>query len=162
MDTELLGRLRDGDEEAFVLLVGRYQQPMLRLARSMVASQRWPKRRCRDTWMGVVRGIDRFEGARRSRLAVSDPGLSSPIAGSREPADVSIDALHSVDPSRFDAQGGGPITPIVGEEIDDRSTPTVVAVLKAAVEKLPARQRQIVLLRMSRSIQCGGMRRVGD
>ena len=35
MDDELLGRLRHGDEEAFVMLVARYQQPMLRLARSM-------------------------------------------------------------------------------------------------------------------------------
>ena len=37
-DLELLSRLRNGDEEAYVMLVGRYQQPMLRLARTMVPS----------------------------------------------------------------------------------------------------------------------------
>src|ERR1019366_4699319 len=37
-DIEQLSQLRNGDEEAFVMLVGRYQQPMLRLARSMVSS----------------------------------------------------------------------------------------------------------------------------
>ena len=38
MDVEMVTRLRDGDEEAFVTLVGRYQQPMLRLARCFVPS----------------------------------------------------------------------------------------------------------------------------
>jgi len=39
MDGELLSRVRTGDEEAFVTLVARYQQPMFRLACSMVPSQ---------------------------------------------------------------------------------------------------------------------------
>jgi RNA polymerase sigma-70 factor (ECF subfamily) len=57
MDIEQLSRLRSGDEEAFVMLVAHYQ-PMLRLARSMVSSEEVVL----DTWLGVVRGIDRFEG----------------------------------------------------------------------------------------------------
>ena len=62
MDVELLSRLRKGDEEAFVMLVARYQQPMLRLACSMVPNQAVAEEAVQDTWMGVVRGIERFEG----------------------------------------------------------------------------------------------------
>ena len=37
-DSELLLRLRSGDERAFVSLVERYHEPMLRLAASFVPS----------------------------------------------------------------------------------------------------------------------------
>ena len=60
-DIEQLSRLRNGDEEAFVMLVGRYQQSMLRLARSMVSSDAVAEEVVQDTWLGVVRGIDQFE-----------------------------------------------------------------------------------------------------
>jgi RNA polymerase sigma-70 factor (ECF subfamily) len=62
MDSELLSRVRNGDEEAFVMLVARYQQPMLRLACSMVPNQAVAEEAVQDTWLGVVRGIERFEG----------------------------------------------------------------------------------------------------
>ncbi|MGO8859915.1 MAG: RNA polymerase sigma factor, partial [Acidimicrobiales bacterium] len=62
MDGELLSRVRTGDEEAFVTLVARYQQPMFRLARSMVPSEQVAEEAVQDTWLGVVRGIERFEG----------------------------------------------------------------------------------------------------
>ena len=62
MDVELLSRVRNGDEEAFVMLVARYQQSMLRLARSMVSNQAVAEEAVQDTWLGVVRGIERFEG----------------------------------------------------------------------------------------------------
>jgi len=58
---ELLTRLREGDEDAFVALVALYQEPMLRLASSMVQSRAVAEEAVQDTWMGVVRGIDRFE-----------------------------------------------------------------------------------------------------
>ena len=61
-DAELLVQLRDGDEQAFVLLVGRYQGALLRLARTFVPSDAVAEEVVQDTWMGVVRGIDRFEG----------------------------------------------------------------------------------------------------
>ena len=61
-DIEQLRRLRDGDEDVFVMLVARYHQPMLRMARTMVSSEAVAEEIVQDTWMGVVRGIDRFEG----------------------------------------------------------------------------------------------------
>jgi len=84
-DAELLGRLQSGDEQAFVMFVKRYQMPMLRLACSMVSDQAIAEEAVQDTWIGVVRGIDRFEGrsslktwlfrilVNRVRSAVSEP-----------------------------------------------------------------------------------------
>ena len=80
MDGELLSRVRTGDEEAFVMLVARYQQPMLRLARSMVSNQAVAEEAVQDTWLGVVRGIEQFEGRSVVQdLALSDPRQPRPL-----------------------------------------------------------------------------------
>ena len=61
-DAELLHRLRAGDERAFVVLVGRYHEPMLRLAASFVPSAAVAEEVVQDTWLAVLRGLERFEG----------------------------------------------------------------------------------------------------
>ena len=61
-DAVLLERLREGDEEAFLALVGRHQTSMLRLARSFVSSAAVAEEVVQDTWLGVLRGIDGFAG----------------------------------------------------------------------------------------------------
>src|SRR6202167_4237816 len=90
-ETALVDRLRDGDEAAFVTLVGRYHQPLLRLARSMVSSEAVAEEAVQDTWLGVVRGIERFEG-RSSFKTWLFRILVNRVrsAGSQEPSDPSI------------------------------------------------------------------------
>ena len=61
-DGELLPRLRSGDERAFVSLVERYQEQMLRLATLFVPSQAVAEEVVQDTWLAVLRGLDDFEG----------------------------------------------------------------------------------------------------
>ena len=61
-DGELLLRLRSGDERAFVALVERYQEQMLRLAVSFVPSRAVAEEVVQDTWLGMLRGLDAFEG----------------------------------------------------------------------------------------------------
>ena len=61
-EDELVRRLRDGDEQAFVLLVQRHRVAMLRLARTFVASTAVAEEVVQDTWLAVVRGIDGFAG----------------------------------------------------------------------------------------------------
>jgi RNA polymerase sigma-70 factor (ECF subfamily) len=150
MDVELLGRLRNGDEEAFVMLVNRYQQPMLRLARSMVSSHAVAEEAVQDTWMGVVRGIDRFEGRSSLKTWLFRILVNrARSAGSQEPADASIESLHSVDPSRFDAQGqwADPVERWTEVSDDRLDAARWTAILRSALDELPPRQRQIVLLR---------------
>src|SRR5882672_6013438 len=61
-DADLVDRLRAGDESAFVALVGRYQPRMLRLAEATVGSRAVAEEVTQDTWLAVLRGVERFEG----------------------------------------------------------------------------------------------------
>ncbi len=149
-DAELLERLRAGDEAAFVTLVARYQQPMLRLARTMVPSPAVAEETVQDTWMGVVRGIDRFEGrsslktwlfrilANRARAASSD-----------EPSHSPLDVLPTVGPGRFDSQGqwADPLDRWVEQTEERLDAAAWRPTLRKALDSLPARQCQVVLLR---------------
>ena len=61
-DGELLLRLRSGDERAFVSLVERYHEPMLRLAASFVPSGAVAEEVVQDTWPAALRSRENFEG----------------------------------------------------------------------------------------------------
>ena len=61
-DAALIDRLQAGDEAAFVMLVERYHGPLLRLATSLVPSRAIAEEVVQDTWLGVVKGVERFEG----------------------------------------------------------------------------------------------------
>ena len=58
----LLRALRAGDEAAFATLVERHYSSLLRLAMTFVGSRAVAEEVVQDTWLGVLRGIDRFEG----------------------------------------------------------------------------------------------------
>jgi RNA polymerase sigma-70 factor (ECF subfamily) len=150
-DAELLTRLREGDEQAFVTLVERYQSTLLRVARTFVPSNAVAEEVVQDTWMGVVRGIDRFEGRSSFktwlfRIMVNRARTS----GVREHRHLTLDPTEpSVNPDRFDRSGAWaePVEPWEAD-IDDR----IVAeswgpALRAAVDALPGRQRDVVVLR---------------
>jgi RNA polymerase sigma-70 factor (ECF subfamily) len=150
IDAALVGRLRDGDEDAFVMLVDRYHQPMLRLARSMVSSDAVAEEAVQDTWLAVFRGIERFEG-RSSFKTWLFHILANRVrsAATREQRNTSVDSPHAVDPACFDAQGqwADPVEQWA-HDTDDRLEAALWApVLKAALEELPSRQRAVVVLR---------------
>ena len=60
-DAALVERLRAGDEDAFRLLIDRFDAPLRRVARTYVATDAAADEVVQDTWLGVLRGIDRFE-----------------------------------------------------------------------------------------------------
>jgi RNA polymerase sigma-70 factor (ECF subfamily) len=150
-DGELLLRLRSGDERAFVSLVQRYQEQMLRLATSFVPSQAVAEEVVQDTWLALLRGLDGFEG--RSSLKTWLFGIlvnQARTTGTREHRSVPVpDPEPAVDPARFDASGGWADPPehwleaaegrLEASKLADR--------LRALMDELPARQREVVLLR---------------
>ncbi len=150
IDAQLVSQLQDGDEDAFVMLVDRYHQPMLRLARSMVSSEAVAEEAVQDTWLAVVRGIERFEG-RSSFKTWLFHILANRVrsAATLEQRNAQVDSQHAVDPERFDAQGqwADPLQQWA-QETDDRFEAALWApILKAALEDLPSRQREVVVLR---------------
>jgi RNA polymerase sigma-70 factor, ECF subfamily len=150
-DAELLGRLRAGDERAFVTLVRRHHAVMLRLAAGYVPSMAVAEEVVQDTWLGVLRGIGGFEGRSSVstwlfRILVN----RARTAGARERRSVAIgDAVPAVDQSRFDATGHWAAPPGSWvEEAENRVDAAKLADrLRSAVDELPARQREVVLLR---------------
>lgn len=149
-DLELLTRLRNGEEAAFVMLVARYQQPMLRLARSYVPSRAVAEEAVQETWMGVVKGIDRFEGRSAFKTWLFRILVNrARSAGSREQRHAPLESHHSVDPIRFDAGGqwADPVEPWTEDSDDRLEAATWVPILQSGLDDLPPRQRQVVVLR---------------
>jgi RNA polymerase sigma-70 factor (ECF subfamily) len=150
MDVELLARLRKGDEQAFVALVARYQQPMLRLARSFVPSQAVAEEAVQDTWMGVVRGLEGFEGRSSFKTWLFRILVNrARSAGSQEKTSIPLERLPVVDPIRFDTQGqwADPVDRW-SDDVEDRlDAVTWLPILKAAIDGLPPGQRQVLMLR---------------
>lgn len=149
-DIDLLDRLRDGDEEAFVTLVSRYQQPLLRLANSIVLSRAVAEEAVQDTWLGVVRGMQGFEGRSSFKTWLFQILVNrARSALSREQPTASSENISSVDPARFDSQGGWaePLEHWVEDSENRLDAARWSPVLKEALDDLPARQRQVVILR---------------
>jgi RNA polymerase sigma-70 factor, ECF subfamily len=149
-DSERLEHLRNGDEAAFVLLVSQYQQPMLRLARSLVSSNAVAEEIVQDTWMGIVRGIERFEGRSTLKTWLFRILVNrARSAGSKEHLNAPIESLHAVDPIRFDANGNW-ADPLDRwqEDLESRlDAQQLTGALGSALDDLPPRQRQVVILR---------------
>jgi RNA polymerase sigma-70 factor, ECF subfamily len=153
-DTHLLESLRAGDEQAFVNLVDRHHDSMLRLAKTFVHSHEVAEEVVQETWVGVLRGIERFEGRSSLRtwlLAILVNRARS--TGSREartvPASDAEGFVPAVDGSRFDSSGAWSSPPDQWEEaVEDRiGAAALRAEILSALAKMPARQRAVVMLR---------------
>jgi RNA polymerase sigma-70 factor (ECF subfamily) len=150
-DTELLDRLRRGDESAFLSLVSRYNGSLLRVARTFVPSDAVAEEAVQDTWMGVVRGVDRFEGRSSFKTWLFRILVNrARTAGTREHRHLPFDPAEPVvSPDRFDSSGAW-ATPVVPWEsgVDDRLVAaTWTTSLREAIDSLPDRQRDVVVLR---------------
>jgi RNA polymerase sigma-70 factor (ECF subfamily) len=148
---ELLERLRAGDEAAFMALVERHQSSMIRLARSFVGSAAVAEEVVQDTWLGVLRGIDKFAGRSSFRTWLLKILVNrARTTGAREGRSVAIgDAGPAVDAGRFDATGAWAAPPEHWvQDTDDRLEAEQLAdTIRVALEELPGRQREVLLLR---------------
>src|SRR3954462_8712069 len=61
-DEQILAALKRGDEAAFIQLVELHQTLMLRVARRYVRSSAVAEEVVQETWLGVLNGLERFEG----------------------------------------------------------------------------------------------------
>jgi RNA polymerase sigma-70 factor (ECF subfamily) len=107
-ELELLAKLRAGDEAAFEALVNRHYRTMLAVAQTYVSSRAVAEEVVQEAWLGVLKGLDRFEG--RSSLATWIMRIVVNIArtrGGREARSIPYSSLagtgddHSVEPERF-------------------------------------------------------------
>jgi RNA polymerase sigma-70 factor (ECF subfamily) len=160
-EADLLVRLRAGDERAFETLVRRHHAVMLAVARSYVKTYAVAEEVVQDAWLGVLKGINRFEG--RSSLRTWIVHIVSNIARTRAVRDA-----RSVPFSSFEAAFGQPtVSPDRFRGSDDafpghwnrypqdwRSLPeevllgreTINAAMRA-INDLPATQQAVIRMR---------------
>jgi len=150
-DAALLARLRDGDEQAFTDLVGRYHSSMLRLAMSFVSSQAVAEEVVQDTWLAVLRGLGRFEERSSLRTWLFTILVNrARSTGEREARTVPVaDAGPVVDASRFGPNGGWTLPPEDWAEAAENriDAAKLSGLLRGCLDGLPGRQRDVVLLR---------------
>ncbi|MEY2445302.1 MAG: polymerase sigma-70 factor, subfamily [Ilumatobacteraceae bacterium] len=146
-DADLVNRLRAGDESAFVALIERYQQRMMRLAEMTVGSRAVAEEVTQDTWLAVVRGVERFEG--RSTLKTWLFHILLNRARSTVGRELRAGRPELQIDERFDRSGAWVAPP---EPWADRADDRLVAEHLAArvqelLPQLPEAQREVVVLR---------------
>jgi RNA polymerase sigma-70 factor, ECF subfamily len=152
-DAELLERLRHGDESAFTELVRRYHATLVRLARFYVATQASAEDVAQDTWIAVLRGVERFEGRSSFKTWLLRICVNrARTTGVRDARSVSVDTSDespSVPAQRFDPSGTwrDPPTPFT-EGVDTRvDNEVVLAAVRSAIAELGEPQATVVTLR---------------
>jgi RNA polymerase sigma-70 factor (ECF subfamily) len=159
----LVEALRGGDRDAYASLVDELSPALLRLAMAHVSSRAVAEEVVQDTWVGVLNGIDRFEG--RSALRTWIFGILLNIArtrGKREKRTLPFSFFQkraeegsgpAVDPERFhggagELRGAWASPPAEWQEPERKlATDEARETLFEAITGLPPRQRDVIVLR---------------
>jgi RNA polymerase sigma-70 factor (ECF subfamily) len=162
-DLDVVLALRRGDEGAFRDLVTRYHASMVNVASGFVPSRAVAEEVVQETWLAVLRGLDRFEG--RASLKTWIFRILVNQARTRGVKEQRSVPLSSVAPS-FDDDGptvpaerflesghrwaGGwaappqPWSDVPAERLLDHETRQVI---ESAIATLPTQQREVITLR---------------
>jgi RNA polymerase sigma-70 factor, ECF subfamily len=163
-DLALVEALRAGDETVFMMLVERYQPAMLRIAMMYVSTRAVAEDVVQDAWVGVLKGLDRFEGRSSLRTWIFRILVNTAkTRGQREARSVPFSSVWaadpevepSVDPDRFLSLGhpGSPgrwAEPPAGwmstpeERLLSKET---LAEVSRAIDALPPNQREVITMR---------------
>lgn len=156
-DEVLVAALRAGDEAAFAWLLDRHGPGLARVARRHVGDDDTAADVVAETWLAVIRGIDGFE--QRSSVQTWLYRIVLNRARSRGARDARVEAADDLDdgpafaPDRFRrlppyrhhwARPPAPWEDEPGARLAGRE---VLAVVAAAIEALPERQRTVLVLR---------------
>jgi RNA polymerase sigma-70 factor, ECF subfamily len=148
-EAEIIRALRCGDEGAFARLVGEYHGALVRMAMLYVADRTAAEEVAQETWLAVLRGIDRFEG--RSSLKTWIFRILTNRAqtrGQRESRTVPFAALpqdrYPGGWVSFPRDWDAPEERLLGQEMQ--------GYLRAAIEELPPAQRTVITLRDVRGL----------
>jgi RNA polymerase sigma-70 factor, ECF subfamily len=149
-EQELVERLRAGDEDAFAELVRRYHRLMMRVARGYVRSDAVAEEVVQESWLAVLRGIERFEGRSSFKTwllrIVANRAMTSGARESRSvPVEPSVSADHFV-PEGEPGAGAWASPPEPWPE-DRLLAEETRAVIERAIAELPPTQAAVVTMR---------------
>jgi RNA polymerase sigma-70 factor (ECF subfamily) len=160
-DGRLVELLRARDESAFCELVRRHNNAMVRFAETFVPSRAVAEEVAQEAWLGVIKGIERFEG--RSALSTWIFRIVANIArtrGERERRTMNTLSLSeelweggpSVPPRRFKGRPGHGVwsePPAPWSDLPDERllTKSTFERVSAVASKLSENQRRVFVLR---------------
>lgn len=161
-DASIIEALRRGDDQVFTEVVERLHPTLRRVARGYLRSEEAIGDVIQETWIGVLRGIDRFEG--RSSLRTWVVSILVNVARShavREARMVPFAALGLPDdagsgfgPECFEGPGGEypghwstPRTPWSEDPVAATLAGETRELVARAVAELPESQRTVITLR---------------
>ncbi len=163
-EAALLASLRAGDEAAFVDLLDRHTAPMLRLARVFVATPEAAADVVQDTWLGVLRGLERFEAraslrtwifrilVNRARTRGQGDARTVPFsalaAREADAETTTVDARQfSDDPASWPGHWLKDPRPWAPSAEDVQLSAELLARVREAIDRLPTGQRTVITLR---------------
>jgi RNA polymerase sigma-70 factor (ECF subfamily) len=177
-DESLVERARSGDEEAFATLVRRYTPMLMRLARMYVPTDALAEDVVQETWVAVLRGLDRFEGrssfktwlfrilVNRAKTRGVREHRSIPFAslGAAEGVEGEEGDGPTVDPSRFTSEGAWTSAPADWHDDPQASLESEEAlrIVREAIDELPERQKIVITLRDLEGLSSDEVRNVLD
>lgn len=149
-DEELLGRFLAGDRDAFRALVVRYQPTVLQIARYYVNSGATAEDVAQDTWIAVLKGVERFEGrATFKTWLFRIVANRARTTGTREKRQIPVDPTDPVSGDRFNTEGMWKEPPAFFADLlaDGEANAQLAATVRTAIAGLPEIQRSVVTLR---------------
>jgi RNA polymerase sigma-70 factor, ECF subfamily len=156
-EEDLVDRLRAGDEAAFSELVRRYQRLMLRVARGYVRTDAIAEEVVQESWVAVLRGLERFEGRSSFKTwllrIVANRAMTQGVKEARSVPFASLedDDEPAVSPERFRPAGepgaGAWAAPPEPWPEDRLLASETRAVISEAIDELPGLQRAVVSMR---------------
>jgi RNA polymerase sigma-70 factor, ECF subfamily len=161
-EQRLIDSLKAGDERAFATLLDRYSSSLLRVAMTYVSSKAVAEEVVQETWLGVISGIERFEG--RSSLKTWIFRILTNTASSRGPrerrtvpfsslapaddGELSVDADRFFPPDHARYPDHWAIGPTAWESPEQGLLAGETrGVILRAIDGLPHSQRAVVTLR---------------
>lgn len=158
-DAEIVAALKRGDEAVFAELVDAWSPSLMRMARMYVRDRAVAEEVVQETWLAVLRGINRFEGRSSLRTWVFRILMNmAKTRGQREARSVPFSAAApadepAVDPDRFlDANhrwaGGWMLGPSEWQTPEEELLGAeVYQVILDAIDQLPDSQRAVITMR---------------
>jgi len=146
-DAALVARLRAGDETAFVILVRKYQAGLVRLAQATVGSNAVAQEVTQDTWLAVLRGVERYES--RSSFKTWLYRILLYRARSAADRERRAGSPEDVTGEHFDGAGAwaSPVEPWVDRANDRLTAERLAQRVTGLLPMLPYAQQQVVVLR---------------